>query len=54
MNFGFIMWIMFILILVFVGGLLEFLDARQLQKFAHEQEMAKIKANISRQDDNED
>jgi hypothetical protein len=34
----------FLLILIFGGGILEFLEARQQQKFAHEREMARIKA----------
>ncbi len=46
-NIGFILGALFFLILIFGGALMEFLETRRKQKFAHEQEMAKIRASGS-------
>lgn len=43
-HIGLIIGLLFFLVLIFGGSVLEFLDRRRRQKMLHEQEMARIAA----------
>ena len=47
-EYGWIIGLGFFLIILFGGGFMEFLETRRQQKFAHEREMARIKASAAR------